>query len=284
MGMLAALTTAAIALVVLPATVSAQLLTAAVLPTSRSVLVDTPATAFATIINPGPITATKCAITPLTGLSAVFSYQTTDPATNQPTGTPNTPVDIPPGGLQTFVLVITPSLPFGPTDVQFTFRCTNTPSAAVVTGVDTLLLAASTVPVPDVVALVATLNNDGIVTIPPGGTGVFAVATVNVGSGAQIIVSADTDGAVLPMSVLICQTNPATGECISAMASSLFGVMPAGSTFTFGIFVTASGPVPFNPAVNRVFIRFNDESGLAGGSTSVAAEAVRVEAEGVVPR
>jgi hypothetical protein len=38
--------------------------------------------------------------------------------------------------------------------------------------------------------------------------------------------------------------------------------------------VTASGGVQFNPAVNRVFIRFKDGSGLTRGSTSVAAQAV----------
>ena len=40
---------------------------------------------------------------------------------------------------------------------------------------------------PDVVALAATVSNDGVVSIPgASGTGVFAVATVNVGGGGTI--------------------------------------------------------------------------------------------------
>jgi hypothetical protein len=270
MGTLLALTTVAMAVLVLPATASAQLLAAAVLPTSRSVQVNTPATAFATIINPGAITATGCGIIPMTAMPAVVSYQTTNPTTNEPTGTLNTPVDIPAGESQTFVLAITPFGPFGPTDVQFDFHCANTRSAAVITGVNTLLLSAWTAPVPDMVALAATPDNDGIVTVPPGGTGVFAVATVNVGTEAHIIASADTNGVVLPIRMLMCQTNPATGQCISAMVPSLARVMPAGSTFTLEILVTASDAVQFNPAVNRVFIRFEDTDAVTRGSTSVA--------------
>ncbi len=45
----------------------------------------------------------------------------------------------------------------------------------------------------DIVALAATLKNDGIVDIPgPNGTGVFAVATVNVAVNDVITVTADT--------------------------------------------------------------------------------------------
>ena len=67
---------------------------AAVLPSSRSVQVNTPAAAFATVINTGQAMATGCSIAPLTSLPASFIYQTTDPATNQVTGLPNTPANI----------------------------------------------------------------------------------------------------------------------------------------------------------------------------------------------
>ena len=61
-----------------------------------------------------------------------------------------------------------------PTDVQLNFDCTNTDLAPVNVGLNTLLLSASTSPVPDIVALAATLTNDGIVNIPgAGGTGSF---------------------------------------------------------------------------------------------------------------
>ena len=44
----------------------------------------------------------------------------------------------------------------------------------------------------------------------------------------------------------------------------------ANVTPTFAIFVTQTVTVSFDPAANRVFVRFLDESGMTRGSTSVA--------------
>jgi hypothetical protein len=38
----------------------------------------------------------------------------------------------------------------------------------------------------------------------------------------------------------------------------------------FGIFVQGNGNVPFDPAVNRIFVRFKDRGGVTRGSASVA--------------
>src|SRR5262249_19976518 len=89
---------------------------AAVLPASRSVPVGTAATAYATMILAGNTSGIACSIALTTSIPAAFTYQTTDPATNQPTGIPNTPVNIVAKGSQTFVISITPSGPFPPTD------------------------------------------------------------------------------------------------------------------------------------------------------------------------
>jgi hypothetical protein len=43
-----------------------------------------------------------------------------------------------------------------------------------------------------------------------------------------------------------------------------------GATPTFSVFVTGSGTVAFDPANNRIFVRFEDGSGVTRGSTSVA--------------
>jgi protein involved in polysaccharide export with SLBB domain len=43
-----------------------------------------------------------------------------------------------------------------------------------------------------------------------------------------------------------------------------------GSTPTFAVFVNASGAVPFDPAANRIFVRFKDAGGVTRGATSVA--------------
>lgn len=250
-------------------------LASSLLPTSRSVQTGTPATVFATIINAGTETATDCRIAPVNFLPVAFSYQTTDPATNALTGTPDTPVDIDPNnGLQTFVLSLTPSAAISPADVEFAFACTNSAFAANFPGVNSLLLSASDTPVPDIVALSATPTGDGIVALA-GDTGAnaFAVATVNVGSLDTITASADTGTATnLPVTLSICESDPATGACLAAPAPSVTTTIAAGATPTFSVFVTGTGTVPFDPAANRIFVRFNDAGGVTRGSTSVAVQ------------
>jgi hypothetical protein len=244
---------------------------AALLPSSRSVQVGTAATVFGTMINTGQSIAAACSITLPTGIPATFQYQTTDPATNQVTGLPNTAVTIAPGAAQSFILAITPTAPFPPTDVQFSFDCANSDPAPVNTGLNTLLLSASNTPVPDIVALAATTTNDGIVNVPgTTGTGAFAVATVNVGASGSITASADTGIASLLVNIFLCQTDPGTGQCISTVDTSVTTTINANATPTFGIFVQGNGNVPFDPATNRIFVRFKDGGGVTRGSTSVA--------------
>ena len=145
-------------------------------------------------------------------------------------------------------------------------------TAPVVAGVNTLLLSASSDPVPDIVALAATLSGDGIVNIPgANGTGLFVAATVNVGTGGQITASADTGAVSLPVSITLCQTNPTTSVCLADPATSVTAQIDANATPTFAIFVQGNGMVPFDPANNRVFVRFKDAGRVTRGSTSVAA-------------
>jgi hypothetical protein len=101
------------------------------------------------------------------------------------------------------------------------------------------------------------------------GTGAFAVATVNVGVSGSITGSADTGSATLPVNIFLCQTDPATGQCISAIGSSVTTQINANATPTFAIFAQGSGNLPFDPAANRIFVRFSS-GGVTRGSTSVA--------------
>jgi hypothetical protein len=252
-----------------------NVLVAAVLPTSRSVQVGSPATAFVTVINTGTTTATAVGITLITGIPATFAYQTTDPATNALTGTRNTPVDIAAGASQTYVIAITPTAPFGASDIALSFAGTNTVPVQTIIEVNTLLGSASANPVPDIVALAASAD-PGIVDIPgANGTGVFAVATVNVGASGSITMTADTGGVNLPVRILLCQTNPQTSACLPpGPAASVTTVINAGATPTFGVFVTGTGAVPFDPANNRIFFRAKDAGGVTRGATS---EAVRTQ-------
>jgi hypothetical protein len=246
-------------------------LVSAMLPSSRSVQVPVPATAFATIINAGPAPATGCGISLIPALAATFSYQTTDPATNQVTGTPNTPVNIASGVAQSFVIALTPTSPIAPTDVQFNYSCNNASPAPNFIGLNTLLFSASATPVPDIVALAATITNDGIANIPgTNGTGAFSVATVNVGASSSITASADTGNASLPVNIFLCETNPANAQCISAIGPTVTTQINANATPTFAIFVQGGGTIPFDPATNRVFVRFKDSGNVTRGSTSVA--------------
>jgi hypothetical protein len=96
------------------------------------------------------------------------------------------------------------------------------------------------------------------------------VATANVGASGSITASADTGGASFPVNISLCQTNPGTGQCISGIGPSVTTQINANATPTFGIFVHGAGNVPFDPAANRIFVRFKDGSGITRGSTSVA--------------
>src|SRR4029078_13349307 len=123
-------------------------------------------------------------------------------------------------------------------DVVINTICANAPMATSVVGLNTLLMSASTTPVPDIVALGATVSNDGIVNVPSvGGSGAFAVATVNVGVAAAITASVDTGGTTLPGEVNLCQTNPGTGQCTSAIGPTVTTTITANATPTFAILV-----------------------------------------------
>jgi PKD repeat protein len=260
-------------------TVDGPTLLASLLPVSRSVLVGNTATAFATVINAGHVTATgvKIQLDNATGpggtpLPAAFTFQTTDPSTNTVTRSPNEPVDILPGQSQSFVIAVTPSAALTPIDVRFDIEGTNTTrDARTVIGLNTLLLSSSMEATPDIVALAVTPDANGILTL--GGspaTGAFAVATINVGAGGSITASADTGTASLPVSLSVCRTDPTTGQCASAIASSVETQINQGATPTFAVFVNAGGPVPYDPEINRIFVRFRDAGGAVRGATSVA--------------
>jgi streptogramin lyase len=253
-------------------------LVAATLPASRSIQVGNTATAFATILNTGAA-ATSCGIAPVTDVAGTFLYQTTNPTTNALTGSPNVPASIGAGGSQTYVVAFTANAPYSPTNVTLGFDCANVPAVSTIAGVNTLLLSFYANPVPDIVALAATLQNEGIVhvtgppTSPSGSpTGVFAVATINLGSADTITASTNTGEATLPITVTICQTNPQTGVCMQTPGPIAITTINANATPTFGIFVSASGTVAFDPANSRIFVQFTDSTGAVRGETSVAVE------------
>jgi hypothetical protein len=248
-------------------------LVAAVLPSSRAVQVGQTATAFATILATGSGTATGCSIAPINAPpGTAFSFQQTDGA-NVPIGAPNTPADIRADGAQSFVFSLTPGSSFLAMELHFSFACSNAPSAPDTPGVNTLVLTSSSDPTPDVVALAASVG--GIATVPESaGIGAFAVASVNVGADAMITVTADTEPVLLPLTFALCQSDPFSAECVNPKlpAPSVTLRINHGDTPTFAIFAQATGNIPFNPAVNRINVRFRTEAGGVVGSTSVAVQ------------
>ena len=262
---------ATISISVVEASVS---LFSAVLPTSRSVEVGATATAFATLINAGTIAAEGCAIRLPDTLSASFFYQASDATSNQTIGQPNVTVDIPAGSSQSFVFGITPTEELAAVEVPLEFQCVNAIDASSIVGLNTLLLSASFTPVPDLIALAATISNNGVMELV-NNNGFFTAASINVGAAATITVSADTGSSTLPLTLSLCQTDPTTSECINPSVPTSEPVIvdiPEGGSPTFAVFATADGTIDLDPANSRVFLRFSDDLGVVRGATSVAVE------------
>ncbi len=98
---------------------------------------------------------------------------------------------------------------------------------------------------------------------------------MNVGSEGMITASADTGASTIPVTISICETDPASGACLATRVDAATGVttqIDAGETPTFGIFVDSDEVIVFDPAVNRVFVRFTDNGGVVRGATSVAVQ------------
>ncbi len=259
-----------------------------ILPISRSVRNGQTATAFATLINPASsnTTAQGCGLRLAGSDASSFTFQTTD-ASNELTGTANTPVDIPAGGSQNFVFAVTSATTFVNDSNQVGFTvpsindetelfieayCANRRSDEYVRGLNSLSFTSSPSPVADVIALVATVNNDGWIDIPATGNpvGIASVAVSNVGQGVIISASADTGGRSFGIErIELCGTD-AQGNCLTARDDTINAILQTNGVATFAIFVRGNGQaIEANPATNRIFIRFREGNALRG-ATSVA--------------
>jgi len=251
---------------------------AAVLPASRSGVVGSTLTAFVTLINGGSSTAESCSIDLLSNVPAKLSYQTTDPATNAPIGPSDTPVEIAPGAAQSFVISVLLEAAFEPRDTEIAFSCRNADTVQPLAGLNTLLLSSSSTPVADVIALAATVSNDGITALDAGGNSAFSVASVNVGAAATLTVTADTGGTSLPVSLAMCQSDPTTAACINPTAPTFDPItvdIAENGTPTFSVFVSSSEAIASDAANNRVRVVFADDSGRTRGQTSVAVQSTQ---------
>lgn len=250
---------------------------AALLPIARSPSQSGTATVFASMINTSSSPLENCSVSlPARAPGGLtMSYQTTDPATNALTGTPNMPTIIPGNnGLATFLLAFRdPTLQLGDL-VNLNFACDGAAPAIPIAGVNSLYLSfgayASSA---DIIAIAATPSDDGIVKVPEGGAAAFSVASTNVGSDQSFAVTVDTGTTILPITANICQTDRTTGQCIASPAPSVAMDFQAGATATFSVFLQSSAPIALAPSYARVFVRFGSVTATAPlGATSVAVQ------------
>ena len=263
-----------VGLVGMPTAVTQNALAAAVLPGSRAVLAGAPATVFATMLNTtnAPLANCKISLPDWDPAGLTVSYQTTNPATNTPTGSANTPVNIPASGAQSFLVSLGSAAALTSPATALTYSCDGGATASLIPGVDTVDLVYSATPIADVIALSATVSNNGIVTVPQSKNqpAAFAVASFNAGADATLTVTADTGNSTEPVTLTLCESNSSTGQCLATPAASVQLDVAANATPTFSVFVSASAPITFAPGTARIFVRFTDDQGVSHGSTSVA--------------
>ncbi len=255
---------------------NASRLSAAILPNAVAARVGDTATAFFTIQNSNTSypSQTKCQIALESGAPSGLSltYQETNPATNQPIGTPNTPVTIASGAAQSFVVSFSSTASFSVQNLPLLYDCAQDFPVVPVNNVNTMDLTFSTGYIAEIVALATTPTNNGIlsINIAQNPANAFAVATSNSGIADTITAKVSTGGITLPLTVTMCQTNPSTGQCYATPASSVTLPIAADATPTFSIFATAQEKIPLAPNTNRILVQFFNSSGSIVGATSVA--------------
>lgn len=125
----------------------------------------------------------------------------------------------------------------------------------------------------DLVSISATVSNDGIVNIPGNtGSAALAAATVNIGAAGTVTATVDDNGKALALIPRLCLTDPTTGACTtpSVPGTSVTFPLATNASATIAVFVTGTGATPFDPANNRLFVRFKTADGVTRGATSVA--------------
>ncbi len=243
---------------------------AAMLPSSRSTSINRPVTVFASMINGGNAVAHSCSIALRnSALPISLSYQPMQADNVTPSGPADTPFDLAPGASQALVLTFNATAPVPATSVRLSYSCAdgagNAVTAPVVDGVNALDFSASATEAPDVVTIAQTRTGDGYIHIPEaGGAEAMAVSAVNIGAvnngntdGADLIAMPDTGSAALPVNLFVCETDAATGACLSNPAP--FVHTRLGSTpKTYSVFANADpdAGIPNFPDISRVYLRF----------------------------
>ena len=246
-------------------------LVSAILPLARSVSVNTPATAFASVINSGNVSLTNCGFVVPSGLEDQFHFQTTDPQTNALTGTEDAAVNLGPLQAQSYVFSVLSSTPIDPTEIPLEYGCDGQVEVGIIEGINVFNLSIDADPVPDVIAVAAvpdSQNPPGTLSLPSGTQQqFFAVATSNIGAEGDITVTATANNPNLAITIQAC-SDPA--DCSDATSNVVQELQPANAIASYFFLVTSLDEVPFDPVTNRIDVVFTDSNGVLRGATSVA--------------
>lgn len=252
-------------------------LRAAVLPAARAVYPGTPATVFATIINPtanGPVTGCRILQDETVGFndySGRIDFYQTDPLTNQIIGDRNEAVNIPAGGHATFLIELN-ATEFDIYEISPVFTCNE--AWAEDSDLSTIRLTSLDEPVPDIIAMSATISGNGIVSGDAARAAAFSIATINLGPPGTVRLEPRLTGEGWDTAqVEFCETDPATGACLSERTGFALIDFGRNEAKTFAVFVRFNGAViPLSPETNRVNISFDATVSPSPtvGQTSVA--------------
>jgi subtilisin family serine protease len=243
-----------------------------ILPGSRAVAPNVPATVFANTSNTTGAAVNNCRVIAPRSFTGAFTYQTVN-ASNVPVGTVNTPTSIPAGAIQGWVLSATNATALTGGSLGFRFACDAMADAPVFVGANDWLFRVASPTPPDVIAIGATIGTPGIVTVPLGSSSAFAASGVNIGAAGQVVVVPSASVAGLSLSV--CETTgQAGGACIAPPSATLtIPTFAQNQTRTFTVFVTSTGSaIPLDAGRFRVFLDFRQSAsnGMFVGSTSAA--------------
>ena len=171
---------------------------------------------------------------------------------------------IPAGATQSYVIGFTPVSAFPATDLRLVYDCENGNPALFRPTLNSVRVEATQTAVPVVIALAGTTNNDGVVRVANRfSASAFAIATANVGAAGAITVRPDVGDLELPVGLLICETNPASGQCNQPPAAEVTVSVTELETATFAVFVNATAAIPLLDR-NRVFVTVTTPDGAVG--------------------
>ncbi|MEM7218451.1 MAG: M23 family metallopeptidase [Pseudomonadota bacterium] len=230
-------------------------LDASIIPASRTVQVGEPATFFATLNNASDQDLEGCRVGLQSPLDVDFRFREVRPGNLRPRGTANAPVDIAAGESQTFLVTLTPNAVADALEIGFGFRCADGPRARKRRGENTLQLTVTDQPAPDIMAVAATVDGDGVVRLgSAAGESSFAMAAINPGSAVDdVIVTPRLTAGVAVLT--LCETD-AQAICLAEPSASLTLSLD-GTPRTFSVFVAGSGtPLSLDESDQRVVVEF----------------------------